>query len=180
MIKLTRREWIIGAVLLALFLGAVWYMGFYAPLQEELAAIEGQTLILNEQLEAAAAQVARMEEMRAELDQILAQPVTQIAPYDNKEAVLNQLNRILRQSEEYHLTFLEPAIGADGLVRRSVVMDFTCADFPSAQAVIGQLTVGPWRCLVGNLALTGAPDVMSGPVQVSATVTFFESTLLNP
>lgn len=178
MIKLSRREWLIGAVLLALFLGAAYHMGFYAPLQKELAAIEIQTQALDEQLEAAAAQVAQMEQMRAELENTLFQ--SEVAPYDNKEAVLHQLNRILNKSEEYHLTFLEPVISADGMVRRGVVMDFTCADFASAQAVIAQLTGGPWRCLVGNLALTGTPDVMSGPVHISATATFFENTRLIP
>ena len=43
-------------------------------------------------------------EMQAELDEIFARPadeITEIAPYDNKEVVLNQLNGILQASEQY-------------------------------------------------------------------------------
>lgn len=174
---LSRREWLIAGLLLLIFLAAVYHMAFRMPLQKELAAIEAQTLALDARLEEAVAQVAQMEKMRSHLQQIPSQ-TSQIAPFDNKEAVLQQLNRILSASEEYRLTFMEASPGSDGLVRRSVVMDFTCGDFSLAQDIIGQLSSGPWRCLVGNLALRGTPDVMSGAVTVSATVVYFESTLL--
>ena len=176
------REWLAAAVLLIIFLAALYHMTFRLPLRKELAAIEAQAQILDEQLEEAVSRVAQMEQMRTHLEEIRSRPpeqITEIAPFDNKEAVLRQLNQILRPSDEYRLTFLETAAGSDGLVRRSVVMDFTCTDFATAWEIVDNLSRGPWRCLVGNLSLTGAPDVMSGTVTVSATVIYFESTLLS-
>ena len=120
--------------------------------------------------------------MQAELDEICARPkneVTEIAPYDNKEVVFNQLNGILQQSLQYSLNFSEPSIQDNGTVRRNVVMNFSCADFASAKAIINDLTNSQWRCLVSNLSISGSGDVMDGGVQVNATITFFESTKLS-
>lgn len=176
------REQILVGFLLVLVIGVVYYAGFYAPLQEELAAVSQQALEMDEQIAGSAAKIASMNTMQAELDEIFARPdreITEIAPYDNKEVVLNQLNGILQHSEEYSLHFVEPSIQADGTVRRNVIMQFRCADYTSAKAIIQNLASSHWRCLVSNLSIAGTGDVMNGPVEVDATITFFESTNLS-
>ena len=117
--------------------------------------------------------------MQAELDEIFARPkdeITEIAPFDNKEVVLSQLNGILQRSEEYSLNFAEPSIQDDGTVRRNVAMNFRCVDYKSAKSIIKSLTDSQWRCLVSNLSVSSSGDLMAGSVQVNATITFFEST----
>ena len=178
---LSPREWILVVFLLVLVIGAAYYAGFYAPLQEELTAVSRQVLEIEEQIAESAAKIASMNAMEAELDAIFANTdhqITEIAPYDNKEVVLNQLNGILRHSQEYSLHFVEPSIQENGTVRRNVIMHFRCADYASAKEIMESLTESRWRCLVSNLSISGTDDIMHGSVEVDATITFFESTHL--
>lgn len=178
---LSLREGFLVVFLLVLVTAVAYNIGFYQPLQDELATVSRQTQEIEEQIAGSTAKIASMNTMRAELDAIFADPdreITEIAPYDNKEVVLNQLNGILRRSEEYSLHFAEPSIQADGTVRRNVIMHFRCADYASAKAILQSLTQSRWRCLVSNLSVIGTGDVMQGTVEVDATITFFESTNL--
>ena len=178
--KISGRDLGLLLLLVVLILGVVYYLTFLKPIRQEMAGIEGQIVQVEKQINTAAAQTARMELMEAELEKILAEgEVSEIAPYDNKEVVLSQLNGILQPSLEYSLSFAEPSIQEDGTVRRNVTMSFRCGDFASAKTIVKNLTGSQWRCLVSNLAVTGSDDIMDGEVQVHATITFFESTKLN-
>lgn len=180
--KLSVREITMVVLLVALLVGVVYYMAFYKPMQQEMANIASQSANVDYQINAVSAKIARMDIMQAELEEIFARPqeeITEIAPYDNKEVVLSQLNGILQSSLEYSLNFAEPAIQEDGTVRRNVTMNFRCADFASAKTIINDLTRSHWRCMVSNLSVTSAGDVMGGEVTVNATITFFESKNLS-
>ncbi len=179
--KLTGRDSVLIVFLLILVIGVAYYMLFYKPLQAELASISNQTADMDTQIMTAQSKISRMDAMQAEIDEILSRPedeISEIAPYDNKEAVLNQLNAIMRASEQYNLSFSEPVIGGDGSVRRNVTMNFSCSDFTTAKNIIKNLQNCKWRCLVSNLSLSGTGSVMDGGISVNATVTFFESTNL--
>lgn len=177
--KLSKREQFMVLILVVLLIGVGYYMGFYQPHQQALANIQSQTAEVETQISAASSSIARMNMMQQELDEIMARPkseITEIAPFDNKEVVLNQLNSILQASLQYSLNFAEPSIEADGTVRRNVSMSFSCPDYSSAKAIIKALTESHWRCLVSNLSLSGGGNIMDGEVSVNATITFFEST----
>lgn len=179
---ISAREIFMLLVLVVLVVGVVYYMAFYTPLQDELAMISSQSANIDMQIASSTAKISQMEKMQAELDEIFARPkdeITEIAPFDNKEVVLSQLNGILQRSEEYSLNFAEPSIQDDGTVRRNVAMNFRCVDYKSAKSIIKSLTDSQWRCLVSNLSVSSSGDLMAGSVQVNATITFFESTKLN-
>ena len=180
--KLSARESLMLVFLVVLLIGVGYYMGFYTPLQNELASIATQCSNIDTQITTSMAKIGRMDEMQAELDEILSRPadeITEIAPYDNKEVVLNQLYGILGQAQDYSLNFTDPTVEKGGTVRRNISMSFRCADYDSAKAIIRDLTDSQWRCLVSNLSLSGGGDIMEGEVQVNATITFFESTNLS-
>jgi hypothetical protein len=126
--------------------------------------------------------VTKMDEMQAELDEIFARPadeITEIAPYDNKEVVLNQLYGILGRTSDYSLNFTDPEVQDDGTVRRNISMSFHCNSYTAAKEVIRDLTDSHWRCLVSNLAIScGEGNMMRYGVDVTATITFFEHTNL--
>lgn len=179
--KLTGRDKALLVFLLILVIGVAYYMLFYKPLQAELASISNQAADMDTQIMTAQSKIAKMDSMQAEIDEILSRPedeISEIAPFDNKEEVLNQLNAIMRASEQYNLSFSEPVIGGDGSVRRNVSMNFSCSDFTTAKNIIHRLQNCKWRCLVSNLSFSGSDGVMSGTVSVNATATFFESTNL--
>lgn len=174
------RELLLAGLWLALLLGLAYHLAFYRPIQAELSALSAQNARLDSQILSAAAKVNEMNTMQQELDEILARPeedITEIAPYDNKQAVLTQLYAVLGQTQDYSLSFTDPEIGADGTVRRKVSMSFRCADYASAKAVVRDLADSPWRCLVGNLSIVGDDgDILSGSVSVTAAITYFEHT----
>lgn len=180
--KLTARESIMLVLLVVLLIGVGYYMGFYTPLQNEMASIAAQSAECDTQITTAMAKVSKMDDMQAELDEIFARPadeITEIAPYDNKEVVLNQLYSILARTQDYSLSFTDPDVQEDGTVRRNISMSFRCDSYAAAKNVIKDLTDSQWRCLVSNLSIACEEgDMMKLGVTVTATITFFESTEL--
>lgn len=177
--KLSGREGFLVGLLVVLIIGMLYYTVFYKPLQAELTELNTQIAEIEMQINGTSSRIAKMDAMQAELDEIFARPknqITEIAPFDNKEVVLNQLNGILQASLQYSLNFSEPSIDSDGTVRRNVSMNFSCPDYDSAKTIIRALTESHWRCLVSNLSLSGGGNIMEGEVSVNATITFFEST----
>ena len=178
--KLTARESLMLVFLVVLLIGVGYYMGFYTPLQNEIASIATQSSETDAQITTAMTKVKKMDDMQAELDEIFANAtdkVTEIAPYDNKEVVLNQLYGILGRTQDYSLSFTDPDVQSDGTVRRNISMNFHCESYADAKEVIKDLTDSQWRCLVSNLAIScDEGDMMRYGVNVSATITFFEHT----
>ncbi len=178
--KLSLREGIMIGFLVVLLVGVIYYMGFYTPLQEDLATIASDTANVEAQIAESSEDVRKMDAMQAELDEILARPedeITEIAPYDNKEVVLNQLYLILGHSDEYVLSFTDPEVEEGGTVRRNIDMEFQCSNYESAKTIIENLTDSHWRCLVSNLAIVADyENLETGSVSVTATITFFEHT----
>lgn len=178
--KLSTREIVMLILLAVLVIGLAYYMGFYSPLQNELASISMKSSEVDAQIVTAMAKVQKMDEMQAELDEIFSRPadeITEIAPYDNKEVVLNQLYGILSRTRDYSLSFTDPDVQADGTVRRNISMTFRCSTYASAKRVIKDLTDSQWRCLVSNLSIASQEDdMMHSGVTVTATITFFEHT----
>lgn len=181
--KLSLREIIMLLVLIVLLIGVGYYMGFYTPLQEEMASIASQSTDCDMQITTAMTKVGRMNEMQEELEEIFSRPadeITEIAPYDNKEVVLNQLYGILARTTDYSLNFTDPSVQEDGTVRRNISMSFHCDSYEAAKEVIRDLTDSQWRCLVNNLSMSSdAGDMMTNEVTVTVTITFFEHTGLN-
>ena len=178
--NLTARDTVMLVFLVALIIGAVYYLGFYTPLQNELSSIASQSSKTDSQITTAMTKVKKMDTMQAELDEIFANAtdkVTEIAPYDNKEVVLNQLYGILGRTQDYSLSFTDPDVQEDGTVRRNISMNFHCESYADAKEVIKDLTDSKWRCLVSNLAIAcDEDDMMAYGVTVNATITFFEHT----
>ena len=177
--KLSTREMVMLLFLVILLIGVAYYMGFYTPLQAEMASIATQSVETDTAIQAATAKAMRMKDMQAELDEILSRPeseITEIAPYDNKEVVLTQLYGILARTQDYKLDFTDPAVQDDGTVRRNISMSFTCADYKAAKAVIRDLSDSQWRCLISSLTIGAEEDMLTQPVEVTATITFFEHT----
>ena len=157
---------------------ALWYFGFRLPLNRELAEIAARTATLEAQIAEGAGAAAAMNAMEAALT--AADPDgPAVAPYDNLEGVLAQLNGPLDAASEYSLRFSDPSIGKDGAVRRSLVLQFSCTSFDQAREILRSLTEGPWLCTVSGLTLRAPSGLGSGPLTASATITFYESTQLS-
>jgi len=164
--------------LLLLAAAALWYFGFFLPLQGNLSDIAAQTAALETQISEGAGAAAAMNAMEAALS--AARPdAPAVAPYDNLEGVLAQLNAALEGASEYSLRFSDPVTGKDGSVRRSLVLQFSCGSFIQAREILSALTAGPWLCSISGLTLQAPTGLDSGPLTGSATITFYESTQIS-
>ena len=66
--NLTARDTVMLVFLVALIIGAVYYLGFYTPLQNELSSIANQSAQVDSQITTAMTKVSKMDTMQAELD----------------------------------------------------------------------------------------------------------------
>ena len=177
--KLSGRDVFLLIVLVVLLVGVGYYMWFLTPLKAELSDVSNQCADLDMQISGSQAKVAAMDQMQAELDelrQLPASELTEIAPFDNAQTVMMELDSILSSSNEYALSFSEPSIDANGFVRRAVNLNFSAESYKEAKTIIENLSDCHWRCLIGNLSMSSDGDVLDGAVRVSAVMTFFEST----
>lgn len=195
------RDTVMLLFLAVLLIGVCYYMFYYQPLQNDLAKLASQSSQLDSDISVASTRVASMDGMQEELDEILSRPkneITEIAPYDNAKVVMSQLNAILSSSAEYSLNFTDPKLESNGMVRRTVSMDFKCNNYANAKSIIQALSASQWRCQITNVAIatngTGTRteiqpdengndvtvDVVDGiatcPISVKASIVFFEST----
>lgn len=207
--RISTRDRVLLVFLAVLLIGVCYYLFFFKPLQAELQSVSRQAAEVEDQTAIALAKATSMKGMQDELDEILSRPeneITEIAPYDNAKVVMTQLNGILSASENYSLSFKDPAIQDDGTVRRVVEMSFDCKDYNSAKKIIEALSSSRWRCLINSISLVSTdkqydvpavteppvegeteptapvtpavPQAMAveGAVTIRATITFFEST----
>lgn len=181
--KLSLRETVMLLFLVVLLIGVGYYMFFYTPLKNEMMSIASESANCDTAIATSMAKINKMDDMQAELDEIFSRPaeeITEIAPYDNKQVVLNQLYGILGRTSDYSLSFTDPDVQEDGTVRRNISMKFSCDSYQAAKEVIRDLTDSNWRCLVSNLSIACEErDMMHYGVDVAATITFFEHTDLN-
>ena len=60
-------------------------------------------------------------------DAVAGEEITEIAPYDNKEVVLNQLYGILGRTQDYSLSFTDPDVQEDGtVVQKKYIQPLFC------------------------------------------------------
>ena len=121
--KTSTAETISIIFLILLLIAVLWYFLFYKPTTEEIADIKSQTEKVQSNIQVSAAKVGKMNDMQKEIDAIFEgkQPeeISEIAPFDNKENVMNQLNDILAVTTQYSLSF-STSEAKDGMVRRKV------------------------------------------------------------
>lgn len=171
-------------VLAVLLLAAGYLMLIHRPVTaqlEQLAVRQEEAETQNMILEVKA---TLLDEMRAELKAIRADPdAVEIPGYDNLRKVMVFLNATLASTMDYDLNFRQVALPEEGrTVRRVIDMSFQCADYVTAREVVGALHASPYRCQLGDLAM--APivdetdgvggDLNGGGVSVTLTITFFE------
>jgi hypothetical protein len=182
---LTTTEIILIVFLLVLAIGAAWYLFFFKPVQADIASLKNQAGDMQAAVEVEAAKLAKMDARKAELDAIFAENPnpSEIAPYDNVQNVMNQLNDILAKAKQYNLSFSNPTTDKSGIVRRTVTMSLTANSYEDAKAIMLACEQNHWRCIIKTMSMTGSntsSSLVSGDVSLSAVIVFFESVNLKP
>lgn len=186
--QLTVREWLLIAVLGIILLVAGYISLFYIPMTSERDRCISEAESCRLEMEALQTRVDDKHRMERELDEIFAanpNPLS-IAPYDNLQPVMHELNGTLSTAREYSLNF-GTVDATQTVVRRQIAMNFTTDSYASAKEVLRKLHDSAYRCMLDNInisigrgdgtvdliSLSYGMDVESG-VNVSGTIVFFE------
>ena len=172
--QLTVREWFLLMLLLAVALVSGYTMLFYLPMTSRRDAARTETEACYAELEAYEIQWQGKKRMEKELEELFSgekEPVG-LAPYDNLQQVMFELNAVLSGTEDYSLSFgtvdTEPSI-----VRRNISLTFRSTGYEAAKAILAQLHDSSLRCMLEtvNMKMESGKE---GPVTVDASIVFFE------
>ena len=185
---LSRREKLLVAVLALLVVALAYYLLVYQPVLEQVASAQLKQRETQSSMELERLKTVRLEQMRRQLEELRQDGVQTLAPmarYDNAQNVMAELAVILSAASDYDLSF-SPVVIDGALVRRSIGMNFGCAGYADARAILEQLYACRYRCAIGDFTVTAqtpagetaeSQSALSlSPVRVNLTVTFYELT----
>lgn len=174
--QFTKRETVLILVLAIILLVLVYWWFVYRPVQEQMSSYD--TADIDSQIQIEQARAMQKKKMQDEMDSNKQANIGEIATYNNLKNEINELNTIVSKATSYSFDFEDPY--ADGeIVRRNINLTFTAASYANAEDIIKGLYGCRYRLLIGDLSITPSGDsgvIQDGPVSVSATLTFFETT----
>lgn len=172
--QLSARELILLGLLVVLALVGGYVTLFYMPMTSELERLEAEKVSCEDQLAAAQIQAADKRRMERELEEIFAassNPLS-IAPYDNLQPVMFELNAILQSTAEYSLSF-GTVDTEQSIIRRRISLSFVSDSYGTAERVLGQLHDSAYRCMLDDVSIS-LGEQAGEQVSVSAALVFFE------
>ena len=171
--KLTAREWVLLALLGIIVLVSGYILLYYNPMSLRRDAAIADAALYDDQTEAATLRVEQKRRMERELEEIFAadDDPKSLAPYDNLQPVMLELNSILSAAEDYSLSF-GTVNEEEHIVRRSISLSFTCGDYKAAKKILQNLHDSDYRCMLDNLTVSLGGEGSS--VSVNSTIVFFE------
>ncbi len=166
---------ILGVVILAL----LYYLWVDVPVRNGAKEAKSNIEALETQKTALEAQLVKINSWRTEAEQNerLGRPDSFMPSYNASKEELDFLNTTLADTRDYYIGFTQITREGDQ-IRRSFALDFSAVDYNAAVEVLSALENSHIRCLIGDLSVYTADDVdslMSGPVTVNATATFYET-----
>lgn len=172
--QLTARELILLGLLLVLALVGGYVMLYYMPMTAELERLEKEEASCEDQMAVVQIQAEDKRRMERELEEIFAaepDPLS-IAPYDNLQPVMFELNGILQSTPEYSLSF-GTVDTEEPIIRRQIMLSYTSGSYEAAKEVLQRLHDSAYRCMLDSVSISiGERD--EGSVSVSASLVFFE------
>lgn len=170
--KLTLRERVLLVLLAVIVVISAYVMLFSMPMAQKVQTLTeeiAQTDELALQLELRLGEKQRMERELQQLESAEDAPAV-MPEYDNLQAVMVELHRILANCDEYSLSFQGDET-EEQVYCRQVVLPFTCGSYEEARAIVQQLRDSDLRCMVDNVEFQ---EEETGSVSAVVTVTFLE------
>lgn len=173
--QLTTREWLLLAVLGIILVVSAYMMLFYMPQTAERDRCLQAAEDCRTEIETARLRVEEKQRMERELEALFSgdTPPMSIADYDNLQPVMFELNSILASTADYSLSF-STVDASQTIVRRSISLAFTTADYASAKAVLQKLHDSPFRCMLDSVSVSIGRGEQNNMVSVTGNIVFFE------
>ena len=173
----TGREKALLLLLSLILVGLAYYQFVDRPVREALDIAHAEAESLTAELKTVEAKLAKMHRMRSEMDDVTAGgTASEMGSYNNSKAEIALLNDILREADEYAVTFADVTRDGDQ-IRRNFTLQFTTDGYESMEYILNALSGSHYRCLIGDLRCNAAKneDLMQGAITVNATATFYET-----
>lgn len=179
--SLSMREKILLAAVALLLLVAVYVLAVAMPVNNGISSAQTQIEDTQMNIDLLTAKAMKRKAMLDELEVLKASDDIQEVPaYDNLPNVIKFHNSVLGNATDYQMkmnSVSAPAEG-DGIVRRTAQLSFKCNSYSEARAAIQKLEGSNFIDRVTNLVISPVDstenDVMNAPVEVAASITFFE------
>lgn len=173
--QLTAREWMLLALLGIILVVCGYILLFYMPMTNERDRCISETESCRTQTEALQLRLEDKYRMERELKELFEQevPPLSLAPYDNLQPVMFELNTVLSGTQNYSLSFAS-LDASQSIIRRSIALSFTAESYAAAKAVLQQLHDSAYRCMLDSVSLGMGQGQGDGNVSVSGTIVYFE------
>ena len=174
---LSNREKCLLLALIVLFLVGLYFFAVQYPIAERTAAIEQENAVLDGELAAAQSRADEYNAMKAEIDEIMAQPqdkITLLPPYSNIETLMRVLDVIFAGTNA-DFSFGQPRISGN-VAARTISFTCTAADYATARRLLHDVAGTQYRSLLDSFTLTpvDSRDLYAGALQVNGSITFYE------
>ena len=182
-----RGEKVLLFILALVLVGLAYYNFVDKPVRESIAKANAESDAIRIELTAVNAKIKRLEEMKAELESITANPNASImGSYNNSKEELAFLNKVLKNTDQYSITFSNVTRDGDQ-IRRNFTLQFTTGDYDGMVTVMEDLGEGNLRCLINDINYSTTRYNYSTAerekydrdyyekVNVNCTATFFET-----
>lgn len=181
----SRREKALLLCLSLIILFAAYYFLIHQPCKEALALAQSEKQAIETENTALIAKCQKKDKMVKELEEILANPITQEVPkFDNIAAVTAYLDASLKKSLSYDIRCGNVKYESKNLIYRRPV-DITCNlnSYKEARAIIEDIRSCPYLCHMLSIRITpdkdrgllDAKQVEKGSLILSLTANFFEA-----
>lgn len=177
--EFTLRERVLLLILGAIIIAMVYYLLVDEPVRSGIKSANASKEALAVQAAAVEQQLTNMHTWQAEMDKLEGngRPNSFMPSYNYSNEELDFLNETLAGTLDYYIGFNE--ITREGeQIRRSFALNFSSPGYQAAVEVIAALENSKVRCLVGDFSIfpyENGTSLMSGPVTVNATATFYET-----
>ena len=175
------RERVLLIILAVLLLAALYIFLVHQPVVNGIENAEAQITETEMNNQILQGKVMKYNQMKDELEQIKSgSNVQELPDYDNLPAVISFLNSVLGNATDYQMTLGTsfPKEGETGIVRRTAQVSFKCDNYDAAKRSVQKLEECSFIDRVSNLVVSPSDkkqtDVMTYPVDVALTITFFE------
>lgn len=167
----TKVEKILLVALVVILIGLAYYKFVDQPVREAISIADADYQQAESELTVLQAQIAEMEKMKSEMDEVENGGYTSyMASYNNSAAELSELNEVLSETIEYTISFSD-VTRAGNQICRNFSLAFSVKDYSAMEKVVEDLSFGEYRCLVKDIRCSTGKE----SVTVNATATFYET-----
>ncbi len=172
----TRNEKII-LLILSIVLVAIFYYWFVdQPVRTTIATAQAQKEALQIELDALNVQIADLQRMEAEMEDMdNSGHISIMGSYNNVENEVDYLDKVLAQADKYSISLANVTRDGDQ-IRRNFTLQYTARNYNTARKIIDDLANCPMRCLVGNISASHVNrDEFNSMISINTNGTFYET-----